>query len=63
MNYYLTKTICKTGFLTDRQEVIQLVKASTPENAEIAVEKAARKEFGDDIIIYEIRVQETLIGK
>jgi hypothetical protein len=63
MEYYLTKMICQVSPIHERVEVIQLVKASSPESAREEVKRAAIEEKGEDIVIFEIRVQETLIGK
>ncbi len=62
MEYYLTKMRCKIELFGETLEIMQLVKASSPEMARKTVENAARKEKGDSIIIFEIRVDETLIG-
>lgn len=63
MEYYLTKMKCQVSPIDDEITVTQLVKATTPELARQAVEDAAKEEKGDDIMIFEIRVQETLIGR
>lgn len=63
MEYYLTKMKCKVSPIHDEITVTQLVKATTPELARQEVERAAKEEKGDDIMIFEIRVQETLIGR
>ena len=61
MEYYLTKMECQISPIHDEIEVVQLVKATTPEFARDAVREAAIKEHGN-IMIFEIRVQDTLIG-
>jgi hypothetical protein len=63
MEYYLTRMRCKVEILGETIEVTQLVKASSPEMARKAVENAARKEKGDSIVIFEIRVNETIAGE
>jgi hypothetical protein len=63
MEYYLTKMKCQVSLIDNEITVTQLVKATTPELARQAVERAAKEEKGDGIIIFEIRVQKTLIGR
>lgn len=63
MEYYLTKMKCQISPIHDEIEVIQLVKATTPTLAIDAVREAAIKEQGENIAIFEIRIQETLVGR
>lgn len=63
MEYFLTKMTCQISPIDDEIEVIQLVKATTPELARDAVREAAIEDQGENIIIFEIRIQETLIAR
>ncbi len=63
MEYYLSKMKCKVHPLDDEIEVIQLVKANSPDLAREDVEESALNECGGKIMIFEIRIQETLTGR
>jgi len=63
MEYYLSKMKCQVSPIHNEIEVIQLVKASSPQLARDEVERAAIEEQGKKITIFEIRIQETLIGR
>lgn len=64
MNYYLTRMeyFYNPLSINEKLTLTQLVKASSKENARIAVQIAAAEDKGDEITIIEIKVLDTLIG-
>ncbi len=61
MEYYLTEMKCKINQLVGEIDVIQLVKATIPEFARKIVKETAEKEHRN-IVIFSIRIKDTLIG-
>lgn len=61
MNYYLTHL--EIQLYGAVYKVTQLVKASNRQNANSAVEEDAKEEYGNDVVIHSIRVDDLIIGK
>jgi len=62
MEYYLVRMRYKIGILEDESTLMQLVKASSKDNASDKVRRVARKDGGSELEIFEIRVMDTLIA-